>query len=76
MYAVGLSRLFTEGPEGPTNYFLSLAEVNEAIEVGEYYRSDPAPLHNAQELRDTCGLHIIDASKPIERGLLDSTPDL
>ena len=38
VYAVGLSRLFTEGPEGPTNYFLSLAEVNEAIEAGEYYR--------------------------------------
>lgn len=37
VYGIGLSRL-TEGPEGPMNYFLSLAEVNEAVEAGEYFR--------------------------------------
>lgn len=38
VYGVGLSRLVTEGQEGPMNYFLSLAEVNEAVEAGEYFR--------------------------------------
>ena len=41
VYGIGLSRLFTEGPEGPTDYFLSLAEVDSAIEGGEYFRSSP-----------------------------------
>ena len=43
VYGVGLSRLITEGPEGPTNYFLSLAEVNEAVEQGEYFRCSNVP---------------------------------
>jgi len=37
VYGAGLTRL-AQGPGGTMDYFLSLAEVNEAVEAGEYYR--------------------------------------
>lgn len=40
VYAIGLSFIFSEGQDGPTDFFLSLANVDDAIEAGEYYRSD------------------------------------
>ena len=42
VYAIGLTRL-AQGPEGTMDYFLSLAEVNELVEAGEYYRCPPPP---------------------------------
>ena len=38
VYAAGLGFRFLEGEDGPTDYFLALANVNDGIEAGEYYR--------------------------------------
>jgi len=47
VYGAGLTRL-AQGPGGTMDYFLSLAEVNEAVEAGEYYRS-ASHIHSRQK---------------------------